>query len=82
MAGMTLAELPIDDEMRTRLLALSKKLRRTPEELVADWVRQRVMGTEDFLAGIEAGVSDADGGRFVDEAEVWGRVDDVLRKSR
>lgn len=50
---MTLDDLPLDLETRKALDAMSRRMRRSPEAIAADAVRDAVRDTEEMLAAIK-----------------------------
>jgi predicted transcriptional regulator len=59
---MTLDDLNLDDATRVALAALSRRMKRTPEQIAAEAIREVVRDTEALLSAIEASVAQADAG--------------------
>ncbi|MDP2346082.1 MAG: hypothetical protein Q8O67_34410 [Deltaproteobacteria bacterium] len=62
---MTLNDLPLDVETRAALEALSRRMKRSPEQIAADAVRDVVRDTEALLTAIEVAKGQADNGETI-----------------
>ena len=72
-------ELHLTPEQETRLTKIANHAGKPVEELLADAAILMVSRSDAFLAAVDKGVADADGGRFVEEAEMDARVQQMLR---
>jgi predicted transcriptional regulator len=59
---MTLDDLNLDDATRVALAALSRRMKRTPEQIAAEAIREVVRDTEALVSAIETSVAQADAG--------------------
>ncbi len=74
---MTLTDLALDDDTRTALEALSRRMKRSPEEIASEAIREAVRDTEAMLASIEEAKAQADAGDTM-SIDQWR----ALKKSR
>ncbi len=59
---MTLDELALDDDTRSALEALSRRMKRTPADIVSEAIREVVRDTDALLSTIEEAKAQADAG--------------------
>jgi len=59
---MTLNDLVLDDETRSALEALSRRMKRTPEQIATEAIRGVVHDTDALLTAIEESKAQADAG--------------------
>ena len=67
---MTLNDLALDDETRNALNALSRRMKRSPEEIAAGAIRDAVRDTEALFAALEHSTAQADRGETM-TLEEW-----------
>ena len=60
--NMTLTDLALDDDTRNALEALSRRMKRSPEEIASQAIREVVRDTELLLSAVEEAKAQVDAG--------------------
>ena len=67
---MTFDELTLDENTRSALEALSRRMKRSPAEIASEAIREVVRDTEAMLSAIESSRAEADAGETM-TLEEW-----------
>ena len=67
---MTLDELSLDDDTRSALEALSRRMKRSPADIASEAIREVVRDTEAMLSAVEEAKAQADAGNTM-TVEEW-----------
>jgi predicted transcriptional regulator len=73
-------EIQITPEQEARLTSLAAQVQKTPSELVVEAALRVLDEDERFLAFVQEGIDQADRGEFIEEDEMDGRVERMLRR--
>ena len=68
-------EVHFSPEMETRLQQLAVANGKDAEQLVKDTVARMLENQARFIAGVQKGIDQADGGEFVEHNDVLNRID-------
>ena len=72
-------EVHFPPEVETRLQQVAVANGKDAEQLVKDTVARMLENQARFIAGVQRGIEQADGGEFVEHQEVLGRIDRLFR---
>ena len=72
-------ELPLTREQEEQLAEFARHEGMSAEELVRDLVERYIAEEVRFRAGVQAGLESAERGELLTSAEVWERIERVLK---
>jgi len=72
-------EVHFSPDVETRLQQVASANGKDAEQLVKDTVARMLENQARFIAGVQRGIEQADGGDFAEHQEVLGRIDRLFR---
>ena len=72
-------EVPLTPEVQTKLALCAARQGRRADEVVRDVLARYLQDEAEFLAAVERGISAADRGDLIEEAEMDARIDAMFR---
>ena len=72
-------EVPLTPEVQTNLALCAARQGRRADEVVRDVLARYLQDEAEFLAAVERGISAADRGDLIEEAEMDARIDAMFR---